>query len=78
MQILVAAAANCQKIGNLEVPNPNPTPFEPPEEAGKCTDLYLFAKKYEIKKVPVLNLPCKNSNKESLRNLDTGLFQCLF
>ena len=67
MQILVAAA-NCQKIRNLEVPNTNPTPFQRPDNACKCTNLYIFAK-YEVSS---LNLACKNVKSVGLRNLDTG------
>ena len=41
MQILAGSAANCQKIRNLELPNPNPTPFGRPDNACKCTKLYI-------------------------------------
>ena len=77
MQILVAAA-NCQKIRNLEVPNPNPTPFQRPDNACKCTGLYKYLQNMRFGRFlfwiyPAMHcMAWKNSKRESWRYLDTG------
>ena len=63
MQISVAAASNCQKIGNLEVPNP----IWKARQSWQMHRLISICKIYEVKQVPVLNLPCKNANNKKLK-----------